>query len=86
MPHPGADPELLLGGDANPSGGHLPNILVIFSENPMKLKKFWSVGEGGARAGGAPPKSATDIDKNSVENMKEIIFFLVTHICIMPEV
>ena len=33
-------------------GGHQPNILIIFSENPMKSKKFWSVGGGGA--GGAP--------------------------------
>ena len=38
-------------------GGHLPNILVIFSENPVKLNKFWSIGGG---APGAPsPKSAT---------------------------
>ena len=37
-------------------GGRLPNILIIFAEKTMKLKKFWSI--GGARAG--PPKSATD--------------------------
>ena len=33
-------------------GGRLPNILIKFSENPMKLKKFWSVG---GRMPGAPP-------------------------------
>ena len=41
----GADPELL-GGAPIPGGGggRLPNILIIFSEKPIILKKFWSVG------------------------------------------
>ena len=38
----GADPELLLGGDANPWGGgeRPPNILVIFSEKPNEIKEI----------------------------------------------
>ena len=43
-----------------PLGGRRPNIFIHFLKNPMKLKKFWSV--GGRRAPGAhppPPKSAT---------------------------
>ena len=44
--HAGADPELLLEGCVNPLGGECqPNILIIFSENPMELKKIWSVRE-----------------------------------------
>ena len=43
------DPELLLGGGANPwGGGRLPNILVIFSEKPYEIKEIL-VRRGGAR-------------------------------------
>ena len=54
--YPGADPELLLGRGANSRGGgrRLPNILIIFFEKPMKLKKFWSVGGGGSARRGHP--------------------------------
>ena len=55
----GADPELLLGGGANPWGGRLPNILVVFSENPYEIKEILVRKGGEARARGAPPKSAT---------------------------
>ena len=49
----GADPDLLLGGDANPwGGGRLPNILVVFSEKPYEIKEIL-VRRGGAL--GAPP-------------------------------
>ena len=48
----GADPGLIVGGDANPLRGRQPNIFIHFLKNPMKLKKFWSVG---GRAPGAPP-------------------------------
>ena len=46
---PGADPELLLGGGANPGGGgDLPNILIIFSEKIYKIKEIlvcsWAAG------------------------------------------
>ena len=54
----GADPELLLGGGANPYGGRLPIILVVFSEKPYEIKEIL-VRRRGACAGGAPPKSAT---------------------------
>ena len=43
----GADPELLLGGGANPGGGRPPNILVIFSERPYEIKEIL-VRRGGA--------------------------------------
>ena len=33
-------------------------ILLNFTKNCMRLRKFWAV--GGARTGGAPPKSATE--------------------------
>ena len=39
-PVAGVDPELLPGGGANPQGGHLPNILVIFSEKTYKNKEI----------------------------------------------
>ena len=56
----GADPELLLGGGANPwrvGEWALPNILVIFSEKPYEIKEIL-VSRGGAP--GVPPKSATE--------------------------
>ena len=39
-------------------GGRLPNILIVFSENPYEIKEI--LGRRGARAGVPPPKSATD--------------------------
>ena len=53
----GADPGFPVGGGANPPGGRQHMILPNFAKNCMKLRKFWAV--GGARAGCAPPKSAT---------------------------
>ena len=50
----GADPELLLGGGANPWGGALPNILVVFSEKPYEIKEIL-IREGGAARRGRPP-------------------------------
>ena len=53
----GADPELFLGGGANPCGGGcLPTILIIFSEKRYEIKEIL-VHRGCAL--GAPPKSAT---------------------------
>ena len=49
----GVDPELLLGGGANPWGGRLPNILIIFSEKPYEIKEILVRREGG-RAPGVP--------------------------------
>ena len=42
----GADQGLFEGGRANPLGA--PTQFLHYLKNPMKLKKFWSVG-GGAR-------------------------------------
>ena len=55
---PGADPELLLGRGTNPGGGRLPNILVIFSENPYEIKEI--LVHRGARAGCAPLNPPTE--------------------------
>ena len=45
-------------GAPTPRGGRQPMILSIFSENCMKMKKFWP--RGGGRASPAPPlRSAT---------------------------
>ena len=53
--HAGADPGPVLGGGANPlDGGANPIYFILFLKNPMKLKKFWSVG-GGARWERPPP-------------------------------
>ena len=53
----GADPELL-GGAPIPKGGHLPNILVIFSEKPYEIK--YILVHSGRGMPGAPSKSATE--------------------------
>ena len=45
---------------ANPWGGRLPNILVIFSEKPYEIKEILVRWGGGAP--GAPPKSATTVE------------------------
>ena len=51
----GADPELLLGGGANPWGeGRLPNILIIFSKKPYEIKGILVRMGGGARRGRPP--------------------------------
>ena len=42
----GADPELLLGGGANPLRGRLSNILVIFSKKPYEIKEILVPGGG----------------------------------------
>ena len=52
----GADPELLLGGGANPWGGRLPNILVIFSEKSHEIKEILVRG-----GGGRPPPNPPEI-------------------------
>ena len=39
--------------------GRRPNIFIYILKNPMKLKKFWSVG------GAPPPKSATGHKKSN---------------------
>ena len=50
----GADPELLLGGGTNSwGGGHLPNILVVFSEKPYEIKEIL-LRRGGAHRGHHP--------------------------------
>ena len=52
-PSSGADPALVIGGGTNSlDGGADPIYFINFLKNPMKLKKFWSVG---GRAGSAPP-------------------------------
>ena len=58
---PGADPELLLGGDANPCGGEggLPNILIIFSEKPYEIKEILVRGGGAWALPLNPPLQTT---------------------------
>ena len=56
----GADPELLLGEGRRSPGEHLPNILILFSENPYEIKEIL-VRKGGGRP---PPKSATAFVQN----------------------
>ena len=58
---PGANPELLVGGGANPWGGRLPNILIIFTEKPHEIKEILVRGRGGAGGGPRPPKSTTGL-------------------------
>ena len=73
FPIAGADPELVVG--ANPLG--VPaNIFIHFLKNPMKLKKFWSVGGGGAP--GAPPKKNRHCIGSVTETLEQIekILFL----------
>ena len=52
-----ADPGFPIGGGANPPGGTPTYKFTGFSQNCMKLRKFWSV-EGGV-PGEAPLGSAT---------------------------
>ena len=57
----GVDPGFSVGGSANPPGrGCQPMILPNFPKNCMKLRKFWTMG---GRAGGAPLRSDTDMQK-----------------------
>ena len=51
----GMDPEFHVGGGAKPPGGRQHMILPKFAKNCMKLRKFWAVGGGGARAPLNPP-------------------------------
>ena len=46
-------------GALTPKGGRQPIIWPIFSENCMKMKKFWA--RGGARVPCAPLRSATEV-------------------------
>ena len=54
---PGADPGFPVGGGANPPGGAPTYDFAKFCEKLHEIEKI--LGRGGARAGCAPPKSAT---------------------------
>ena len=65
----GADPGFPIGEGANPPGGgrqytNLPDLL----KNCIKLRKFRSVGGGGARAGSAPLDPPLDILVNTLQS------------------
>ena len=63
MQFTGADPALVIGGGTNSLGRHADPIYFIdFLKNPMKLKKFWSIG---GHMLGFPPLSATDLSQGT---------------------